>query len=271
MGKECRSIKCKSYVLYFFLTKLVKEASVDEELGEMAPMFTRTFRESVTLVDTMFGDTSTVCNAWCKLLSRTIRDVWDSNAEAARNAGACMVLFGSSKDHAAMGVIEALQLCSKFEQNIPVFIESGICGDLVQFLEACLESAEGVLQVPSELNGATQALILLGNLLSFSTFCDAVAGSRIMFVLLTLPVRECLPHNEYFSLTCGKVILDSVKKWGPAVLTYLNDSDWIGFMLARVDSDYGQVGDEMLLLIFDVRRATARCWQLFKKLLGTSV
>ena len=181
-----------------------------------------------------------MCLAWARLLSDQIQDVWDDAAEPARNAArALAVLQGSSS------LMQALQLCARWEGNVVALVESGVCDVLIRLLEASLEAEEGLL----EQGAAAQTLDFFETLLSMGTWCDALAGSPQLFLLFTLPVREALPHNALFCLRCARLIKSSVVGWGPAVMASLVDADWMGFVLIRIDSEYTQVSPQCAAVV----------------------
>jgi hypothetical protein len=229
-AKKKRKTK-KKEKKFFFLTR-----------GSLlASSFFAAFHDTdVTVVEATFGDTAGLSSAWCKLLAVRLRDIWDAGAEPGRNSSLCMTVL----DHNS-SIVQALQLCARHEANVFAVVESEVCSDLIHFLEACLEAPEGLL----ERGGAVVTLGLFETLLACEAWCDALAGSPLLFLLFTLPVREALPHNAPFRLKCAHLVRSSVVNWSPAVMASMHDADWIGFVLPRIDSDFGTVSGECVVVV----------------------
>ncbi len=152
-------------------------------------------------------------------------------------------------------LLQALHVCARADGAVVAFVQSGLCPRLVRVLEACLEAAPAVSASPA----VALVLGLLETLLASPAFCDALAGSPELFLLLTLPVREAAPHNQGFSMSCARLVYESVLSWGPAVVASMADQGWIGFVLARIDSDFGGLSGELAVLMADtVARALQR-------------
>ncbi len=212
-------------------------AEADALLVPLASAFVASYRtESAASVESSFGPTQLVCLDWCRLMRDLIKDIWDEGAEPARNASRCIALLSNGMDaHPGVAdVLEALLLCARVDANVPSFVESGLCPVLGHFLEACLECMDNVMQGPV----ASTVLAVFNHLLALPTMCDALAGSPTLFLLLTLPVREANVANAAtFGVACAMMAAVSVPHWGRAVLTSLHDSNWLGFVLSRLNEE----------------------------------